>query len=148
MQQVESRKPLVIAYANSTLNAAESPYSITHMEMLAVVWSLRHFRDNIYGYDITVCTDHSAVTQLFKGKNLSVRLASWFLIIDEFKSTIKYLLGRANHVADALSRNVAVASVTNVQNFSFKDLASAQRADPLWSSFIYSLESGDDIQCP
>ena len=56
--------------------------------------------------------------------------------------------GRANHVADALSRNVAVAAVTDVQNFSLKDLAAAQRADPLWSSVIYSLESGDDLHCP
>ncbi len=53
-----------------------------------------------------------------------------------------------NHVADALSRNVAVSAVTNVQIFSLKDLAAAQRADPLWSSVIYALESGDDVHCP
>ncbi len=56
--------------------------------------------------------------------------------------------GRANHVVDALSRNVAVAAVTNGQNFSLKGLAETQRADPLWSSVIYALESGDDVRCP
>ncbi len=74
MQQVEPRRPHVIAYASRTLNAAESNYSITHMEMLIVVWSLRRFRDIIYGYDITVYIDHSAATRLFKGKNLLGRL--------------------------------------------------------------------------
>ncbi len=91
MQQVDPRKPHVIAYANRTLNVAESHYSIAHMEMLAVAWSLRHFRDIICGNDITVYTDHSAITQLFQCKNLSGRLARWFLIIDEFKPNIKYL---------------------------------------------------------
>ncbi len=69
-QQVEPRRPHVIVYASRILNAAESHYSVTHMEMVAAVglWSLRHYRDIIYGHGITVYTDHSVVTQHFKGK--------------------------------------------------------------------------------
>ncbi len=106
------------------------------MEMLAVVRCLRHFRNIVYEYDITLYTDHTAVTHLLKGKDLSRRLA------------IEYLSGRANNVADALSRNAVVAAVTNVQKMSLKDLAAAQRADPRWSSVTYALESGDYIHCP
>lgn len=47
---------------------------MTNLEALALAWSLKHFRDVIYGYPITVYTDHVAVTQLFKGKHLSGRL--------------------------------------------------------------------------
>ncbi len=55
--------------------------SVTHLEALAVVWALKHFRDIVYGYPITVYTDHSAVMQLFSGKNLTGRLASWYLTL-------------------------------------------------------------------
>ncbi len=52
--------------------------------------------------------------------------------------------GCANLVADALSRNVAVAAITQTFNFSLQELAAAQREDPVWSKVIYAIESGDD----
>ncbi len=60
MQSVEGQPPRVIAYASRVLNSPESKYSVTHHEALAVVWALQHFRDLIFGYKITVYTDHSA----------------------------------------------------------------------------------------
>ncbi len=75
MQASGSQRPHVIAYASRVLNSAESKYSVTNLEVLAVVWALKHFRDIVYGYPITVNTDHSAVTQLFSGKNLTGSLA-------------------------------------------------------------------------
>ncbi len=75
MQTEESKRPHVIPYANRVLTAVGSKYSVTHLEALAVVWALKHFRDIIFGYPITVHTDHTAVTQLFHGKNLTGRLA-------------------------------------------------------------------------
>ena len=148
MQSFEGPRPRVIAYASRVLNSAESKYSVTHLEALAVVWALQHFRDLIFGYKVTVYTDHSAVTQLFSGKNLSGRLARWYLTIMQFEPQIKYLPGRANTVADALSRNIPVAAVTQVDNFSLPELRTAQRSDPLWSCVVYALESGDDSALP
>ncbi len=81
MQSFEGPRPRVIAYASCVLNSVESKYSVTHLEALAVVWALKHFRDMISGYPITVYTDHSAVTQLFSGKNLTGRLARWYLTV-------------------------------------------------------------------
>ncbi len=89
MQASESQRQHVIAYASRVLNSAEFNYYVTHLEALAVVWALKHFWNIIYGYPITVYTDHSAVTQLFSGKNLSGRLARWYLTVMQLGPTIK-----------------------------------------------------------
>ncbi len=57
-----------IAYASRALNSAESNYLVTHR------WALKHFRDIIIGYPMTVYTDHAAVTELFTSKGLTGRL--------------------------------------------------------------------------
>ncbi len=93
MQPDARGKNRPIAYASRSLTPAESNYSVTHQETLAVVWALKYFRDIILGYSITVYTDHAAVTELFKGKNLTGRLAS-SLVVHNNKSLILLYRGQ------------------------------------------------------
>ena len=159
MQEGADSKNRVIAYASRTLNSAESNYSVTHQEALAVVWALNTFKDIIFGYKIICYTDHSAITKLFEGRKLSGRLARWDLTIQEFNPTFKYVPGSANKVADSLSRNVPLGAVTsNKQNgtatssptnsFTLSDMKQAQRQHEIWSKVIHHLESGDEISIP
>ncbi len=60
MQSDARGKNRAIAYSSRTLNQAESNYSVTHQETLAVVWAFKHFRDIILGYPITVFMDHAS----------------------------------------------------------------------------------------
>ncbi len=82
------------------------------------------------GYKITVYIDHSLIAEIFKGRNLSGRLARWYLTIQAYNPEIKYTGGHSNVVADALSRNICVGAVrdtTPISNFSLEDLSNAQR---------------------
>ncbi len=81
MQPDTRGKNRAIAYASRTLNQAEANYSETRQENLAIVWALKHFRDINLGYHITVFTDYATNTGLFKDRNLTGRLARWYLTI-------------------------------------------------------------------
>ncbi len=141
----------MIAFASRALTAAEKNYSFTHLEILAVIWALQHFRDIVMGYLITVYTDHSPITEIFKGTNLNGRLARWYLTIQAYSPETKYTKGRQKVVADGLSRNVCfgvVADASSIPDFSMEDLCSAQREHYLWKKLIYALELGDETQLP
>ncbi len=131
MQTEEGKRSHAIAYASRVLTSAESKYSVTHLEALTVVWALQHFRDIIFDHPVTVYIDHTAVTQLFYGKSLNGHLARLYLTIQQFEPTLKYLPGKASTGANDLSRNIPVAAVAQIPNFSSSELRTAQRQDTL-----------------
>ncbi len=136
--------------ASRLLNKAEQNYDVTNHESLAVVWTLRYFRELILGYMIHVYTDHYAVTEIFQGTNLTGKFAHWQLTVQEFNPTILYIAGKANLVADTLSRNVALvlALVDNPVMPSLDVIKNFQRSDTFCSGIIYYLDSGDASNLP
>ena len=150
LMQKFSGKFRAIAYASRLLNKPERNYSVTDREALAVVWALRHFRVLILGYKIHVLTDHYAVTEIFKGTNLTDKFARWQLTVNTFNPSFSYLPGKLNTVADALSRNVApVFHFSPSQSLPTMDeIKEQQRSDAFCSSIIYYLQSGDSNNLP
>ncbi len=103
------------------------------------------------GYKITIETDHIALTDFFKGRNLSGRLARWYLTIQAYNPEMKYIKRKTNVVADARSRNIPVGAVTDstaIPNFNIEELYAAQRDHHMWKRVIYALESGDETDLP
>ena len=61
-QRQEDNQLHPVAFSSRALSAAEKNYSITELETLAVVWAIQHYHAYLYGHEVTVITDHSAVT--------------------------------------------------------------------------------------
>ncbi|KAE9044507.1 hypothetical protein PR003_g2808 [Phytophthora rubi] len=102
-----------VAYASKVNSAAEANYSITELECLAVVWSVKLFRPYLYGRSFTIVTDHAALKWLMTRPNPAGRLHRWSLTLQEYEFEIVYRPGSTNVVADALSRAPA-AVLTDV----------------------------------
>ncbi|GJS00147.1 reverse transcriptase domain-containing protein [Tanacetum coccineum] len=69
-----------IHYASKTMNEAESHYTTTEKEMLAVVYAFKKFRSYLILNKSIVYTDHSALKYLFAKKDSKARLLRWVLL--------------------------------------------------------------------
>ena len=109
-QKQADQKLHPVAYASRALTPAEKNYSVTELETLAVVWGITHFHSYLYGGDVTVITDHSAVKPVLETPNPTGKHARWWTRVygRGIKSvSIIYRAGRENKSADALSRSPA-----------------------------------------
>ncbi|GJS57858.1 reverse transcriptase domain-containing protein [Tanacetum coccineum] len=93
-----------IHYASKTMNEAESHYTTTEKEMLAVVYAFKKFRSYLVLNKSIVYTDHSDLKHLFAKKDSKARLLWWVLLLQEFTFKVIDTKGAENLVADQLSR--------------------------------------------
>uniref|UniRef100_A0A1I7UR57 RNA-directed DNA polymerase n=1 Tax=Caenorhabditis tropicalis TaxID=1561998 RepID=A0A1I7UR57_9PELO len=103
-QEGEDGEQHPIAFISKALTPAESRYHVTDLEALGMVYALRRFKAIIYGTQVVVYTDHQPLVSLLKGSPLSDRLMRWSLEVIEYNIKIVFVKGKANAVADALSR--------------------------------------------
>ena len=95
----QDEKP--IAFYSRKLSPAQTRYTTTERELLAIVETLKEFRNILLGQKITVYTDHENLT--YKQFNTN-RVMRWRLLLEEFGPELVYIKGSKNIVADALSR--------------------------------------------
>ena len=94
----------VIAYASRQLRPHEVNYPIHDLELAAVVLALKIWRHYLYGEKCHIYTDHKSLKYIFDQKELNMRQRRWLELIKDYDCTINYHPGKANVVADALSR--------------------------------------------
>ena len=97
----------VIAYASRQLKIHEKNYPVHDLELAAIVHALKIWRHYLYGVTCEVYTDHKSLQYLFKQKELNLRQRRWLELLKDYDVTILYHPGKANVVADALSRKSA-----------------------------------------
>ena len=107
-QEQEDERLHPVAFVGRALSAAEKTYSITELETLAIVWTISHFLAYLYGHEVRILTDHSAVKTILEAPNLRGKHACWWLKVFGCgigKVQITYRPGKENDRADALSQN-------------------------------------------
>ncbi|GJV75569.1 reverse transcriptase domain-containing protein [Tanacetum coccineum] len=92
-----------IHYASKTMNEAESHYTTTEKEMLAVVYAFEKFWSYLILNKSIVYTDHSTLKYLFAKKDSKARLLRWVLLLQEFKFKVIDTKGAENLAVDHLS---------------------------------------------
>ncbi|GKC27692.1 putative reverse transcriptase domain-containing protein [Tanacetum coccineum] len=98
------QKGKVIAYASRQLKPNEENYTTHDLELGAVAFALKIWRHYLYGTKCIVFTDHKSLQHILDQKDLNMRQRRWLELLADYDFEIRYHPGKANVVADALSR--------------------------------------------
>jgi len=134
---------LPVEYASKRFNEPESRYATHEQELLALVFGLRHFRHYLLGLRFTCYTDHRSLTRIHTQATLSPRQARWLETLSEYDYVVKYIEGKSNVVADALSRLFAIIN-TNGSDF-LEQVRNAYEQDPDLPELKHALHENDGL---
>ncbi|KAH9670463.1 Endonuclease [Citrus sinensis] len=104
-----------IAFESRKLNDTERRYTVQEKEMTAIIHCLRVWRHYLLGSHFTIMTDNVATSYFQTQKKLSPKQARWQDFLAEFDYRLEYKPGKANVVADALSRKAELATLSMSQ---------------------------------
>jgi hypothetical protein len=86
------------------LRKHELNYPTHDLELAAMVHALKIWRHYLIGHKSDMYTDHKSLKYIFTQSDLNLRQRRWLELIKDYDLEIHYHPGKANVVADALSR--------------------------------------------
>ncbi|GJU62915.1 putative reverse transcriptase domain-containing protein, partial [Tanacetum coccineum] len=117
----------VIAYASRQLKIHEKNYTTHDLELGAAVFALKIWRHYLYGTKCVVFTDHKSLQHILDQKDLNMRQRRWIELLSDYDCEIRYHPGKANVVADALSRKERIEplrrEVVKIENIKVEDIS-------------------------
>lgn len=112
----------VIAYASRQLKPYEENYPTHDLELAAVVFALKIWRHYLYGESCDIFTDHKSLKYIFTQRELNMRQRRWLELLKDYDTNIQYHPGKANVVADALSRKSGMIARLEIEPRILNDL--------------------------
>ena len=103
LSQVQNGVERPITYASRQLNRAERNYGASELEFLTVTWAMKHYRCYIFGRQIVVRTDHSALKYLYKFADNNARLMRWSLRLGDYQFEVQHRPASKIRHVDALT---------------------------------------------
>ncbi|WVZ63291.1 LOW QUALITY PROTEIN: hypothetical protein U9M48_012933 [Paspalum notatum var. saurae] len=101
--------------ASHQLGKHEVNYPTHDLELAAVVHALKIWKHYLFGTRCEIYTDHKSLKYIFTQNELNMRQRRWLELIKDYDLEIHYHLGKANVVADALSRKSYVIMAISFQ---------------------------------
>ena len=94
----------VVAYASRQLRKHEEHYPTHDLELTAVVHALKIWRHYLIGKRCEIYSDHKSLKYIFTQPDLNLRQRRWLELIKDYDLGMNYPPGKANVVANTLSR--------------------------------------------
>ncbi|KAK5845757.1 hypothetical protein PVK06_001973 [Gossypium arboreum] len=137
----------VVAYASRQLKPHEKNYPTHDLELAAIVFALKIWRHYLFGENCHVYSDHKSLKYLMTQRDLNLRQRRWLELLKDYELVIDYHPGKANVVADALSRkSLFTLRAMNVHLSILPDnvLVAELKAKPLLTHQIREAQKVDD----
>ena len=105
----------VVAYGSHQLKNYEQNYPTHDMELAVVVFALKIWHHYLYGEQFEVYSDLKSPKYIFTDRDLNMRQRRWMEFLEDYDFTLLCHPGKANVVANALSRKSrgALASIAS-----------------------------------
>lgn len=129
-----------IAYFSEKLSGAHANYSTYDKELYALVRALHTWQHYLFPKEFVIHSDHESLKYLKGQGKLSKRHAKWVEFLEQFPYVIKHKKGKANVVADALSRRYSLISTLQTRLLGFEHIRNLYAVDEDFAGIFLDCE--------
>ncbi|XP_074305015.1 uncharacterized protein LOC141639944 [Silene latifolia] len=124
------------------LSGAKLNYSTYDKELYAIIRALTHWSHYLKPRPFVLYSDHEALKYINGQHKLNHRHAKWVKFLQSFNFASKYIEGKDNVVADALSRRFIMLSYMEQRVLGFEHMKEFYKEDPNFKEEWGSLQNG------
>lgn len=105
-----------ISFASRKLNDSELKHTVTNKEALAILWSVKYFKNYAYGHHVTIFTDHKLLANLKSNREPEETLGQLLIKLEYLDLNNRYIRSAENKVADTPKRTPSASNTSTLPN--------------------------------